>query len=82
LRRVAADGDAAPALLPRQLALLDRAKSLQASVAAAIERRAAAASTSTSPGLPEGPEQSQRALEQARVALDEIAASLEPAESP
>jgi len=81
LRRAAADGDAAPALLPRQLALLDRTESLQASVAAAIERRAAAP-TSTSPGSPEGPEQWQRALEQARVALDEIAASLEPAESP
>ncbi|MBW2294243.1 MAG: PQQ-binding-like beta-propeller repeat protein [Deltaproteobacteria bacterium] len=74
LQRAAADGDAAPELLPRQLALLDQVESIQASIASAIEHRATA-----------GPESSagwRRAVERVRVALEEIEASLEPAESP
>jgi hypothetical protein len=74
LQRAAADGDAAPALLRRQRALLGRVEMLNARVAAAIEHR--------DPARSESPEEWPRTLEQARVALDEIAASLEPAASP
>jgi hypothetical protein len=74
LQRAAADGDAAPARLWRQRALLGRVEFLNASVAAAIEHR--------DPARPESSEEWQRALGQARVALDEIAASLEPAANP
>ena len=72
LRRAAADAAAAPALLSRQLVLLDRVEALQASVAGAIERRDAAAS--------EPSEDWKGALERVHVALDQLAASLEPAE--
>jgi hypothetical protein len=74
LRRAAADGDVGPALVPRQLALIGRVEALQASVVGAIERRDAAAS--------ELSEDWRSALEQGRAALDELEASLEPAESP
>ena len=74
LRRAAEDGDAAPALLPRQMVLLGRVERLQASVAGAVERRGAADSQITA--------DSKSALEQARVALDELAASLEAAAGP
>jgi outer membrane protein assembly factor BamB len=72
LRRVAADGGLAPALLTRQLALIDRVEELQASVAGPNEGRDAAA--------PEPSEDWQRSLEQVDAALDELEASLEAAE--
>jgi hypothetical protein len=77
LRRATAEGGAAPALLPRRLALLDQVEALAASVAGAIESRGAAAAESS-----ERSEGWKNTLEQVRAVLDEIAASLESAERP
>ncbi|MBW2289787.1 MAG: PQQ-like beta-propeller repeat protein [Deltaproteobacteria bacterium] len=74
LRRAAAEEDAEWVSLPRQLALLDEVEALRAHVVEAIEGRAAVASESS--------EDWKRALEQARVALDELEASVAPTESP